>query len=367
MFEIKTECEYGDIIRRFLQEQFPAQTLKDCDDILELLTNAIVATGKIRLGSKPTIESLFAIRQHLKAQMESGDPIRFLIPWGSEKPVDLQTVDLAELSALKTLLCLNDRVSSVYGPGIHIRVRVEDASAPALFADKKEQARINAHLYTLSFQSLVRVLVPEGFIQLVPESTLVTEEDNDKELAKIVPTMIQYITESDRLIDEHGPYSMPEFDALESYQALKALGWNGYILPTMRAYYRGVYFRTYGLDPEQSNIIFATYLSQALVRRRLNATGAIDWTDYIELAFNAPVPGIPKNQHGKRIHYRTLPEKISSFHMPPWRAKGYLAIGNEGATPRLASWSEQRSYVHNLIELEGPTGSATVRCDYEVI
>jgi hypothetical protein len=112
--------------------------------------------------------------------------------------------------------------------------------------------------------------------------------------------------------------------------------------------------------------MLAKYLSHALVRKRLNIVGNGGWEDYLSLTFVPPIPGEPKSRIQKRLYYRTLPENITSNHMPPWRARGFLSIDGDSARPRLASWNEKREYVNNTVTLVNGSGSVTIQADYEI-
>jgi hypothetical protein len=96
VFEINSQSEYQEQIRRLFQSEFPTNSVKTDADLLELITDAIISTGKVRLRPKPSVESLYTIRQHISSMMAAGEPIRFLMPWGSEKPGHLETVDKAK-------------------------------------------------------------------------------------------------------------------------------------------------------------------------------------------------------------------------------------------------------------------------------
>jgi hypothetical protein len=358
MFDVSTRSEYQDQIRRLFQSQFPVSSVKGSGDVLELVTDAIISTGKVRLGPKPSIESLYAIRQHVAAMIAAGEPIRFLMPWGSEKPGHLETVDMAEVGAMKTLLCLQKRVQEVYSPGIRVRIRIEDATAPSLFYNDQEQARTDTRIYVPSLVALICILEMDSFVQPIPESEMVTERDFQTEFDKLYPAMRQYIQDSQG-------HSNPE--SLDSYLNLLGLGWMGVIPAEQREHYLNTYRRLYGVGDDEGLILLARYLTQSLARKRLNMLGNLDWKDYLGLSFVGPVPGEPKNRTGKRIYYRTLSTDISSFHMAPWRSKGYLSISNDSVRIRLAGWNEQRDYRQESVTLRNGSLTTTVKCDYEIV
>ncbi len=101
--KIKQFDPYSESIKQFVMQQFPFNFNKTDGEILELVFNEIMATKKTRLGAKPSPEVQVNIREVIRHYMEEGKPIPFMIPWGSEKP-NGTSVDIAELSALKTIL-----------------------------------------------------------------------------------------------------------------------------------------------------------------------------------------------------------------------------------------------------------------------
>jgi hypothetical protein len=359
MFNVTTDGDYRDQIRQFFQSEFPNSAVKSSGDTLELLTEAILASGQIRLGPRPGVESLFEIRKHLKAVIDSNEPVRFLMPWGSEKPVDLQTVDVAEIVAMKTLACLQGRVESIYRPGISIRIRIEDATAPNLYFNDRPRARLNAQVYTDSLIDLIHTLEVQHFITPVPETQMTSEDAFEREFEQVYPTLLDYVKASEGVHDS-------ERTVMKQYSALKELGWMGTIADDQRTHYRDTYRKLYGSSDNEATELFARYLAQSLVRKRINILGNGDWTDYLGLSFVRSVPGEPLGRTNRRIYYRTMPANVSSNHIPPWRAKGYLVVNENGVRPRLASWQEQKDYVPNVVRLSNGEHNVNVRADYEV-
>ncbi len=360
MIKITADHPYATQIRNFFQTEFPVNTEKTSSDILELITNAILATGKVRLGPKPSIESLYAIRQTISNRMAENLPIPFLMPWGSEKPASFQTVDMAEVVAFKTLICLQARVKSVYSPGIHIRIRVEDATAPSLFYTRKEQARLDAKIYTDSLKALNVILGTRSFVQLVPESDMVNEDDFQEELDKLFPTFHDYMMTSSGVTE-------PQREFVAAYQDLKSLGWTGIIPDEQRNHYLGTYRKLYNLSDREALSLLARYFAQSLARRRMNMLGNLDWKDYLGLSFVGPIPGEPVGVAPKRVYYRTMPENMSQRHIAPWRAKGYFRIADGIPKVKLASWSEEHEYNSATVTLTNEEQSVEVRTDYEVL
>lgn len=353
---IKTTADpYGQLIATFIKQELPVAPLPHTDaTLLDLLTEAIVASGQVRYGPRPSPESLVAIREVISHWTAQAAPIPFLVAWGSEKP-DGSGIDIAELFGLKTLACLNKRISQYYTPGAVFNVRVEDASAPYLFFDNMEKARKDAELYTSGLVSVTSILELKQIIRLIPESYIVTEAQFNEAADKILPHMIRHIA---------NPFN-------EQVQAeLKELGMQTPVSAETRRFYLDRYVKLYpDKSEEQRELTLARYMASAVVRKGLGLTGeAKHWGGkFLELSFHAPAPGFSKQRALRRIYYRTMPSSITSNHLPPWRAKGFLKINGE-VTAGLTSFNNQEyQFNPNTIELTREQESQTVQADYIIL
>ena len=356
MYNIQCNREepYAEAIATFVKQEFPVFVSPQDQALLDLLTDAILATGKVRLGPKPSPESQVAIRQIITYWTARNEPIPFLVAWGSEKP-DGSGVDMAEVLAYKTLACLQHRVRLYYEPGVTINIRVEDASAPHLFFDRKEQARTDAAVYTSGFVNLAGVLGVADFINVRPESTMTTEEQFNAEADYILPAMANHVA----------------FPENETYRAaLLPFGWKTPLSNATIGFYLDRYEKLYpDKSPEDQRYILARYFAGALARHSLKITGVNpDWQGkFLELAFTAPTPGIGADRALRRVYYRTVPSNITSNHLPAWRGKGYLRINGE-VSAALASYNSLPVGLNpNVITLSNGVVSQNVQADYVVI
>lgn len=305
---------FAAIVSQLVMKAFPLTVSATADDVLELVFEHIMGTKQTRYGPRPPIESQAAIRSVIRTSMQASKPIPVLVAWGSEKPKVGARLDLAELMGIKMLNCLSERVRRHYEPGLDIVIRVEDASAPHLFTDRREEAREEARIYTTSFVDLVYILQPSG-VSVVPESTLVTEEqfnaEADNYVGKLELAIIQFLSGNHR----------------DSRDTLTTIGWSGEFTEPMVSYYLDRYQR---LAPEATIYMhrhtLARYFAGVLARYRLGMRGnRREWgNDYMELSFSPPTPG--NKFHGKRVFYRSVPTCYTSQHIAPWRACGYLEI-----------------------------------------
>ena len=344
---------YAESIALFIKREFPVLVKHDDSQMLELLTDAIIASGQVRLGPKPSPESLVAIREIITHWTAKGEPIPFLVPWGSEKP-DGSGIDIAELMAMKTLNCLQHRVTEFYKPGVQFRIRVEDASAPHLFFDRQEQARAEAAHYTAGFVNLARTIGVDAFVKVTPESSMISEDTFNRKADEVLPVMEGHVND---------PMN-------ELYRAtLFNHGWKVPLSMDTIGYYTDRYAKLYPdkTDKEQKHLL-ARYFSGALARHALGITGACkEWGGkFIELSFTQPTPGIGTNRALRRIYYRTMPCSITSNHMPAWRAKGFLKINGE-VTASLTNFNNPLPFNHNTVTLSDGDNTQEVQADYVVV
>lgn len=339
---------YRDQIAEFVARAFPAN-LDNSKSVLEAVTDAMVASGRVRFGPKPAPENLVAIRGVIRSAIEAGKPIPVLVPWGSKKPRNDGRVDIAELGALKSLASLQDRVMRHYAPGLDVRIFIEDIGGFYLFASEGEPARAAARAYTADLQRLVRVLGIPG-VGTTPESTLTNEDAYTVKAEEIRPALFHYLADSDAYA------GLPE--RLDSFANLSRFGWQGAIPREQRDYYRDRYARVYpGISKRDATEMLARYFAGSWARYQIGSTGARpEWGPFIKLNFTSPVPGVPEDLASRRLYYRTLPENLSTTHLPPWRSRGYLKLTDDGATPKLTSWMDQPARLrvcHVVIERDG--------------
>lgn len=355
---ILSDGPYAKLICQFLAQQFPQKlSAKNLPALLDLLTEEILGTKQTRYGPKPPSETVVAMREVLRHYIAQEKPIPFMVPWGSEKP-DGSELDIAELYALKQLAWLHQRISAHYAPGAQFNVRLEDVSAPHLFYENAEAARTNAAAYVSSFARLIHVLNLREFIAPIRESRLTDEATFNHEADAILPHMQRALG----ALQAGSPQATREANSI-----LNMLGWKGGIQDETREFYLAQYAKLYpNAQLEQRLHTLARYFSGALARHRLHIRGgdSPQWEGkFLDLSFVAPVPGT-ETVFSRRVNYRTMPLEFTSNHLPPWRAKGYLLIGNDNTiTPKLTTFSDRKEYVSNVVTIERGA-VATVRADY---
>lgn len=355
---------YGKIITKFLNQEFKNPNIQEKGMLLDILTDAVVSTSKIRFAPIATPEILVSIRQTISNAIRNELPIPVLTPWGSRKAVSGYIVDVAELSALRQLQCLQLRVKQFYEPGVDVRMRMEDTSGFWLFGQTEDIAR-ETQQYVVDMENLIHVLDFDSFIHAVRESQIFDTAEYYRTAESIMVPMLEYLKVTDR--DGFSNYAH-----LESYKELERLGWKGMISAQQRDYYRNRYHTAYpGLTADEYTRKLANYFSGSLARIKLNGTGARrDWgSDYLRVTFVNPIPDAPEHLTMKNIYYRTIPKSFTREHMPPWRSRGYVTIDENGkVTPKIKSFGHTIENINfNRMMISNGGSNVTIQADYQLV
>ncbi len=287
---------------------------------LDAIYLELVGSKKHRVGARPDLDGMIATRSVMQEAWLLKKPIPILVPWGSKKP-DGRAADVAELSALLTIRCLQERVSQVYPPGIRVNFRLEDLSGRYLHGDNVDNYHA-INLYCASFRSILRAL-DMPYCTIRQESDM-TFYDAIGAACKPIEILLRvYLWDTK---DEDVPEAWPEGGEPATYQLLKQAGWRGAISTAQREHYFELYRRNYPDETvaEHRNKL-ARYFALAYGRNKLGITGADpNWGDrFIKLSFTPQVPGAfaPTT-----LYYRTIPADISRVHVAPWRSRGYFQM-----------------------------------------
>lgn len=319
---------FKQVIANFLAQEFPG-SVSNAEAVFEAVCAEVFGTKQHRYGPMPSPEQQVAIREVVRSFMDSGDPIEVLVPWGSSKQADV-TLDVLELSALRSIHCLSERVKRHYSPGINVSIRLEDATDMVLF-NPSYYDKINT--YAATMVNLVKAL-QYSEITVKRETELMSTADFHEHVHTLSPWIAEYIEASDR-------YGSEKAMDGEAYQTMKRLGWKGNIPLEQREYYKRSY-RIFYPDRSEKEITeeVAIYFACSLVRRLMNGTGA-PAGGHIQLCYNLPVPGIPWKMAANRLYYRTVPERFTNRHKAPWIGRGYIEIaGDNSCKIKLADFNQ---------------------------
>jgi hypothetical protein len=332
--------DYIPYLNKFMKIEMNQQ-LTNKQEIAEVLLSIIIGSRNIRQGKAPTIEVQANIIKLIKQCMETGKPIPVLVGSGPKKTDNNSSIDIAELSVLNILECVNNEVKKFHKPGLDIQIRLEDLTGIWLEGDK---AVNSMDRYMKDFQKLLRILGYEN-IKTFRESQLTSLKDFTESSKMYSELFEEYLTETHEL-DES------EYTSTDSYKKLTETGWKGIVPFVMREYLYNKYYKLIpGINKKGMIEVASKYLGSTLARNKLNATGKSagmyeSGFKPMEIAFATPTPGIPEDMHGARVYYRTVTLKNSKKHIPYWRAKGILKINKMGDVRySLTGWGEDLNQI----------------------
>ena len=342
------------------------------DSPLAGLASLLLGSRDDRFGPTPGTADVREVQGHVEHWVHRGAPVPILVMWGGLKHYvrdEDQGVDLAELFALRHLRRLSDAARATYPPGLRIMVCLEDFGVwyeDARGYGRGVQAAVELAIarYLGEFESLLLALCgasvqPLRFRDLVEPGTPLDacERQADRNLA----LLHEYWAESDGR-------SGAEAAALPSHRALVDVGWAGHIPPEMRAHYLG---RLGALYPRASHAErvdrILRYFAIVLLYQQLRVfarTGG----PWLKASMYKPAPGIPEGRVVGRLHLRTLPRSVTTKVIPPWTAKGCLAMDASGTLrPALESFrlaaARGTRFVCGRLTIRGAGRSVEIRSD----
>ena len=348
------------LITNFLQAEFPELHGCNVEARVEAIVEELIGSRQYRLAGKPMPESEVAIRDVVRIALEANKAIPVLIVGGPKKTLLHESIDVAELSALRILACINRKVQEHHGAGLDINLRLEDATGHYLEGTAPEMLT-TMEQYTGDLAKLTRILGYD-FINVIKETEIINPSVLAAEADTIFPVFLDYLKESTLISDP------AKWADLSSFRKLQAYGWQGMIPPEMREYY---HYRYSHLFPQYNELqrleVVARYLGITLGRHRLKALGINpEWNGkFIQISFAPPIVGEPQNRISTRLYYRSVPLSHSKKHIPFWRAKGILKL-NGSARISLANWNEPLDLNPFEVIISKGSESVVVKADYVI-
>lgn len=319
--KVKTlgEEPFSEMICNFLQENFPVSLKPQKGEMLEILTNVLIGSKDVRYGPIPKPEALVIIRKTVRAAIEQNAPIPVLVPWGGRKMSPSITLDVAEIAGIRQIIALDEGIKRIYAPGLHIHIAIEDMGAEWLYKDDS-----GIEEYSDGLVKLVNLLKGSSDIEPIRESHLMLKSDYfdmSHELSELL---------GDAITAKLAMHSL-DVNTIPSFLELKSKGWKGDLDMIQINYYMDRYKALYPEESCESHIVkLADYFAGSLARYKLNGRGEPDSSvgGFIKLSFASPIPGSPVSMFNNTIYYRTVPERYGRTHIAPWRAKGFLEMGD---------------------------------------
>lgn len=316
---------YGDIVTRFFYEAVPTATVNQAIKF-EAVSAAVFGSKQRRYGPMPPPEVQVAVRDIVRQAMEKDEPLKIFAPWASSKQADGAKLDVLEFVALKQLLCMKEELAR-FGVKTQFSFRLEDHTDRWLF-DRDRNQQIEE--YWRTFMYLAGKVLPDSRVYL--ESDFVNWPDFADRVDRLTTAFYRVLK------------------GIDGGAELEKHGWKGGIPATQRDYYLQTYKHLYpGQDHEK---ILARYFAAALTRNSMGATAAPN-EPFLFVTFAHPVPHDPVRKN--RLYFRTLPERFTHQHFPPWLTNGYLKVSADGnCAPRYVSADKvEGRLTENTVDFEG--------------
>ena len=161
-----------ELITNFFRREFPDLAGGNTESLVTLIADKMIGSRNYRLAGRPNPESEVAIREVIRIALETGKPIPVLVVCGPKKPVMGESIDIAELSALRIIACVQRQVQELHPAGLDVRLRMEDTTGYFLEGLDRELTD-TMDKYITDFSALIRIL-GYNFITPIRESNLVT-------------------------------------------------------------------------------------------------------------------------------------------------------------------------------------------------
>lgn len=325
--------EYDACIRNYFNKEFSVVFKPTKSELLEIIGEILVGTKETRFGPIPPPEHLVVVRDVVRQSIEKAIPIPILVPFGGIKGNKTSQLDIAEVSAVKRLVSLDESIKRYYPHGIQANIRVEDLGALWLYG---EGYRKNIQEYSDDFLKLTTILAAGSNIHSISEWNLMDTAEYFQLSSKYSSHLFAYLRHTEEFRNQLG--------SGVAYEWLANNGWKGEIPFEQRDYYVNTYMKLEpGITREQALKKLADYFGGSKARYDLHGTAApqTEIGKHIQISYVQPIPGVPQTMFNNTLYYRTLPFSEARSHMPAWRSKGYLKIDPSGkATAKITNWHD---------------------------
>jgi len=325
------------------------------------IVDRLIDTEESRIGGAPEGAAKEALCKEAETATKHGSPLVLMGIYGTPRHLDhpeLNTAQLADMSAVMMVQAALDRVHSAHEPGAQFRMIDEDLTALWLDIAQhptgqagKEQFKSVYKKYYEDRKRLLDTLEKEGLIntgntkiELVSESDLYesvwkksgaiapnSEEDYLERCEKNRPEFLCYLASSGKIIqkyygeDDQSWIASSENSELwekcqneivntPEFSAIRRMGWQGIIPPEMRKFYLEKFRTILGnanLKADDELLLFhvATYLASTLAKHTAKTIteGLPVGTPIIRVPLVKPLDGRPPS-HQSLIAQRTLPK-----------------------------------------------------------
>ena len=247
-------------------------------------------------------------------------------------------VDIAELTALNTLVSVHNRVRVIHRPGLIFTFHVEDVEFEFMEGLGLELNDARSR-YINGLRGIVRALGLEDIFAFVKMSDRAADDQERRDWGAQMEDNYRALESYWYESEENG---IAGCESYASYQALRRLGWHGSIPEEMRNHYlRRLTAVRERPRAEKVSMILRNFAGILLHhQKKLLTTGSE--VPPIKFSFIPPAPGAPAELLGGRIDLRFVSRNICSRvgAAGPWSTKGYFRQRGGRITPTFASWHQ---------------------------
>ena len=269
-------------------------------------------------------------------------------------------VDLAELTALNTLLTVHTAVRSIYHSGLTFTLHLEDLEFEFMEGSESE-LKESRNRYIAGLQGMIHVLGIQDIFTVVR----ISDKARDKqELRGWVSQMEENYRALKAYWYDSESKGIAGYEAYPSFRALRRLGWNGPIPEEMRNYYlRRLNFHQDRPKTEKVSMILRN-LAGILLHYQKNLLGTASEVEPIKFSFVPPAPGAPAELIRGRIDLRFVSRNVCSLvgSAGPWSTKGYFRERHGRIMPTFKSWHSPTEPGSRLVD-----GHLTLSCQDQAV
>ena len=338
------------------------------DFVINSIVDILVGSLKTRIGPEPDKEQRKLFCDIINFYVQANIPIDTILTWGPKKFFNGQEenhIDLSEILSFQTLMLLNNKIKSVYTPGLQIYLFIENFEGKFIEGDHLENIFDS---YISELEKLVKILRMSKIIRIIRTQDLILINYNFEELTaqlkKNYDCLSKYWLESEKL-------GIDNSEKLESYKKIEKLGWFEKIGHDTRDYYIGRLNKMLGNTKTYLQKVDMTVrlLACVLVHRQYDLFKINNKSEPLKLSF-LKISGGPKKLMNGRIDVRTIPTNISKGHISPWSARGCLRMKNNKVLPVLRRYNElmenQKDLNHGEITIESSNLKISLKTDFLV-
>ncbi len=257
-------------------------------------------------------------------------------------------VDLAELTALNTLLAVHNNVRAIYQPGLTFTLHAEDIEFEFMEGVECE-LKESRNRYIGGLRRTIQALGLEDVFSVVR----ISEKAKDQEEIR---AWFSQMEENYRVLEaywyESEEKGIAGHEAYPSFRALQRLGWHGAIPEEMRNHYlrRLTSVRDEPIGDKVSMIL--RNFSGILLHHQKHLLDTGSEVEPVKFSFIPPAPGAPAQLSKGRIDLRFVARSICSLvgSAGPWSTKGYFRRRHGKVLPTFGSWHRPIEPGSRLIE-----------------